>query len=124
MTPWSKNGNELSVEELTARLISIICIERKIIIPDKAPVIILVRKQPRILGNQAKEVIVIEEMNNSKLKEFEKNARDLKLEREFVGIGDHYAEMQPHSMPKINNSLLAKYLDICENIFLRMEEMS
>ena len=81
-TPWSRNGKDLAVEELTAHLISIIKIERKREIPDKAPVIIPVRKQLPILGNQAKEVIVIEENNNSKLEEFEKNTRDLKFERE------------------------------------------
>ena len=37
-----------------------------------------------------------------------------KTQRESTGLGDHYAEMQPASMPVVNNKLIGKRLDICE----------
>ena len=60
----------------------------------------------------------MKEKSNSKSEAFEKNARNLKSERESVRIGDPYVEMYPLSMPKIDNSMVGKRLDICEQYSL------
>ena len=54
----------------------------------------------------------MKEKLNSKSEDFEKNAHNLKLERESIGIGDPYVEIQPHPIPKIDNTLVGKCLDI------------
>ena len=82
-------------------------------IPDKPPVQIPEREKLKILGTATEQLTVIEECNKLKLSGFEEHARNLKAERELVGVGDSYANIQPQSMLKIDNSLVGKQLDIC-----------
>ena len=107
-TPWSRNGRDLSGEELSNHLKNIISHERKRMIPDKPPVQIPERKKLQILGTATQQLTVIEECNKLKLSGFEKHARNLKVERELVGVGDSYTNMQPQSMPKIDISLVGR----------------
>ena len=105
-TPWSRNGKVLTVTELTAHLKLIIVQQRKRTIPDKPPVTLPERKSLPKLGTEVKDLIEINLGKDEDRDRFEKNAHSIRIEREKLGIGDRYAEMQPTSIPKIDKPLL------------------
>ena len=37
----------------------------------------------------------------------------MRTQRELARVGDRYSEIQPASMPVVNNGLIGKMLDIC-----------
>ena len=45
--------------------------------------------------------------------DFDHNARRKRLEREAVGVGDRYSNMQPTSAPAIDKGLIGKRLEVC-----------
>ena len=48
------------------------------------------------------------------MEKFEKDTHSIRIERERMGIDDHYTEMQPTSMPKIDKTLIGRRLDFFE----------
>ena len=66
------------------------------------------------LGTQSQHLIAIDITHASDSAQFEENTNDVRLEREFSGMGDRYSELQPTSRPNIDKKLIGKRLDICE----------
>ena len=50
--------------------------------------------------------------------DFDHHARRKRLEREAVGVGDRYSNMQPTSAPAIDKGLIGKRLEVCLQYFI------
>ena len=112
-TTWSQGGKEYSPSYLASHLKMIIAEERKRPIPEKPPAKLPQRKTLPSLGTQAKDVVAIDRARTEMTDEFEAKARSTRAEREAVGVGDRYAEMQPMSRPAVDERLIGKRLDVC-----------
>ena len=113
-TPWSKNGVEFTSNELMNHLKLIIEQERTRIIPSKFQPDISKRKDLPQLGTRIMNIQDFDINRQSNTQSFEKNAMNVRNEREALGFGDRYTEMQPTSRPNIDIHLLGKRLEICE----------
>ena len=112
-TPWSKNGEYLTTKQLADHLKMIIKHQRTQKIPLKPPIHLPKRKELPTLGTKTNILSCIEKNYIDKTDEFEIYGQNLWRERELVGIGDRYTNMQPLSMPLIDNKLIGKRLDVC-----------
>ena len=65
------------------------------------------------MGVKTKDLDAIDALGMSKGTELEDKSIQLQNEREAVGVGDRYTEMQSMSRPTINKQLLGKRLDVC-----------
>ena len=102
---WSKDGKQYSIEFLAGKLKDIIKQEKKMSIPDKPPINIPQRKKLPMLG---KQTVAVKNLDKKYIKDqegFVKNADTIRKERENMGVGSIYSEMQPRSKPKIDNTL-------------------
>ena len=61
----------------------------------------------------APDVILMDEDQFFQKKTIEENAAKMQQEREDAGIDDIAKSMQPTTMPKIDQSLIGKHLEIC-----------
>eukprot|EP00957_Ditylum_brightwellii_P206554 15348982-Ditylum_brightwellii.AAC.2 len=112
-TPWSKHGKLFTEEYLSNHLKNIIAAETTQDIPTKPPVPIPKWKNLPQLGCQATDVQKFNVAQLEKSHEFETKAQSVRLEREENGVGDQYSELQPTSMPEINDTLVGIRLDVC-----------
>ena len=106
-TAWSKNGKELTVNELSNHLKKIISHQRTREIPDKPPVELPERKILPTLGTKMAILSRIKGKYASQSQNFEIAGQNLRVERELAGIGDQYSQMQPLSMPVVDKNQLA-----------------
>ena len=75
-------------------------------IPSNLPVFIPVKKALPQLGTQAPDVIAMDSDYLETSDECEQQARRIILEREAVGVGDIYSNMQPTSASAIDKGLI------------------
>ena len=109
---WSKDGKQHSVEFLAEKLKFIIKQERKLSIPDKPPINIPKRKKLPTLG---KQTVIAENLDNNYIKDeegFVRNADTIRKEREDIGIGSMYSEMQPRNRPKIDTTFVGTRIEV------------
>ena len=65
------------------------------------------------LSTQALDVVAMDAACIETSDEFEQQARRTILERESVGDGDRYSNIQPHSAPAIDTDFIGKRMDFC-----------
>ena len=109
---WSKDRKQHSVEFLAEKLKFIINQERKLSIPDKPPINIPKQKKFPTLG---KQTVVVENQDKNYIKDEEgivRNADTLQKEREDIGIGSIYSEMEPPNRPKIDNTFVGTRIEV------------
>ena len=87
-------------------------------IPTKPPVLFPVQKVLTQLGTQSSDVVAMDTSHVENSDEFEQQARLTILEREAVGVGDRYSNMQPTSATAKENVLIGKRMDVCLQYFL------
>ena len=104
---------QYSPQELGKHLKHIIREEKKRTIPNKPPAMIPQRKQLSQLGELTSNVKVIDAAHQEKSVQQDCNARMMRIDRELIGQGDRYEELQPTSMPKIDSRLIGTRLDVC-----------
>ena len=81
-------------------------------IPDKPPINIPKRKTLPTLG---KQTVVVENLDKNYIKDeegFVRNADTIRKEREDMGLGSMYYEMQPRSKPKIDDTFVGKMIGV------------
>ena len=117
-TPWSRNGKDLTVDQLGDHLKLIIKEQRKRGIPSKPPIPLPERKDLPTLGTKTPDLLAIEATYLLKSNKFEKDAHTTRNNREAAGVGDRHADLQPMSRPNIDQHLLGKRLDVCEKYVL------
>ena len=81
-------------------------------IPDKPPINIPKRKKLPTLG---KQTLVVENLDKNYIKDeegFVRNADTIRKEREDMGLGSMYYEMQPRSKPKIDDTFVGKRIEV------------
>ena len=108
----SKDGKQHSVEFLAEKLKCIIKLQKKLSIPDKPPINIPKRKKLPTLG---KQIVVLENLDKNYIKDeegFVRNADTIRKEREDIGIGSMYSEMQPRNRPKIDNTFVGTRIEV------------
>ena len=109
---WSKDGKQHSIEFLDEKLKCIIKLEKKLSIPDKPPINIPKRKKLPTLG---KQTVVLENLDKNYIKDeegFVRNADTIRKEREDIGIGSMYSEMQPRNRPKIDTTFVGTRIEV------------
>ena len=92
---------QYSPQELGKHLKGIIRNEKKCTIPNEPPAMIPQRKQLSQLGKQKSDVKVIDAIHQEKSVQLDDNARMTRINRESIGQGERYEELQPTSIPKI-----------------------
>ena len=112
-TPWLNNGEYLTTRQLSDHLKMIIDHQKTRIIPLDPPIYLPKRKDLPTLGRKTHKLSYIEKNYHDKKGEFEIYGQNIRRERELVGIGDRYTEMQLLSMPFIDKKLIGKRLDVC-----------
>ena len=70
------------------------------------------------LGTKTIKIQDLDINRQSNTQAFEHNTMNVRNEREALGFGDRYAEMQPTTRPNIDMHLLGKRLEICEKYYL------
>ena len=81
-------------------------------IPDKPRINIPKRKKLPILG---KQTVVVENLDKNYIKDeegFVRNADTIRKEREDIGIGSMYSEMQPRNRPKIDTTFVGTRIEV------------
>ena len=116
--PWSKNGIVYSPDELALHLKTIIKAEKKCTIPNRPPVSLPHRMNLPQLGTQTSDVKELDVVQEETSIDFDENARKVRLDRESKGHGDRYSELQPTTMPKIDNKFIGTRLDVCFKFLL------
>lgn len=109
--PWSKNGIAYSPNELACHLKVILKAERKLEIPMEPPIELPQRKQLPALGELTADAKALDEKMASEGNAFLERTRNLRRERESMGMGDRHQDFQPQSMPVIN-SLVNERIDV------------
>ena len=117
-THWSKNVKALTPEDLVLHLKIIVSKQWSRSIPTKPPVLFPVQKALTQLGTQSSDVVAMDTSHVENSDEFEQQARLTILEREAVGVGDRYSNMQPTSATAKENVLIGKRMDVCLQYFL------
>ena len=87
--------------------------EKKRTIPNKPPAMIPQRKQLSQLGELTSDVKLIDATHQEKSVQLDCNARIMRIDRESIGQGDRYEELQPTSIPKIDQRFIGTRLDVC-----------
>ena len=81
-------------------------------IPDQSPINIPQRKKLPMLG---KQTVAVKNLDKKYIKDeegFVKNAHTIRKERENMGVGSIYSEMQPRSKPKIDNTFIGERIKV------------
>ena len=115
---WSSNVKAFTLEELASHIKMILSNQRSHSIPTKPPVLLPAQKALPQLGIQAPGIFSIDADRIKNSDEFDHQERRTRLDREVVGAGDRYSNMQPTSAPAIDKYLIRKWLDICLQYFL------
>ena len=118
ITHWSNNGNVFTTEELESHLKMIVSTQRPRSIPTNIPVLLPVQKALPQHGTQAPEILARYAAYLENSDEFEHQERHTRLEKEAVGISNRYSNIQPTSVPYIENVLIGKQMDVFLHYFL------